>query len=518
MTAHRSDTALGGRRPGARPAGRTGPTPSGSSPRSCWTRWPRARRPAAGRCPRGGPGGRWRGGYAGRWQRTRTRGTRAGAVLPEHGTGAEEALRTLVRAVAEGAADPADPWCAAHLHCPPLAVAAAADLAAAALNPSMDSWDQAPAATALEQEVTRALAALVHPGRAAPDALVTSGGTESNLVALLLARERALGLSEPPCLRVVCGTNAHHSVRRAAWVLGLADPVTVPCRDGRLDPGALPAALAGADGPGPRRRHRGHHRRGAHRPAAPPSPPRHAGTAPSCTSTPRTGAAALQRAARAPARRAGGRRVRHLRPAQAGLAAGRRGPARRPRLPHCWPSLELRADYLNADDDTEAGLPDLLGRSLRTTRRPDVLKIAATPAGPGRTGLGALVEHRVAAARNSRDASTRIRRSRRRPGPIGISTVLFRPPRRRRPAAGAGRRPGGGGPPPPAGRGQGRRRTGRRGRRRRAPAAVAQSHAAAPAAAGADLAGLLDLVAGAAAAAATAPGTRTPHHPPEGTR
>ncbi len=69
----------------------------------------------------------------------------AGAVLPPHGTGPEEALRTVVRAVAEGAADPADPWCAAHLHCPPLAVAAAADLAAAALNPSMDSWDQAPA-------------------------------------------------------------------------------------------------------------------------------------------------------------------------------------------------------------------------------------------------------------------------------------------------------------------------------------------------------------------------------------
>ena len=53
--------------------------------------------------------------------------------------------------------------------------------------------------------------------------------------------------------------------------------------------------------------------------------------------------------------------------------------------------LAHRADYLNADDDTEAGLPDLLGRSLRTTRRPDVLKIAVTlralgRARPRRTG------------------------------------------------------------------------------------------------------------------------------------
>ncbi|KOT82807.1 hypothetical protein ADK48_16790, partial [Streptomyces rimosus subsp. rimosus] len=87
----------------------------------------------------------------------------AGPVLPETGSGAHEALRTLVYGMAEGAADPADPHCAAHLHCPPLALAAAADLAAAVLNPSMDSWDQAPAASALEARTARELAALVYP-------------------------------------------------------------------------------------------------------------------------------------------------------------------------------------------------------------------------------------------------------------------------------------------------------------------------------------------------------------------
>ena len=40
--------------------------------------------------------------------------------------------------------------------------------------------------------------------------------------------------------------------------------------------------------------------------------------------------------------------------------------------------LSLRAEYLNADDDTGAGLPDLLGRSFRTSRRPDAVKIATT--------------------------------------------------------------------------------------------------------------------------------------------
>ncbi|MFB1045915.1 pyridoxal phosphate-dependent decarboxylase family protein, partial [Streptomyces chrestomyceticus] len=61
--------------------------------------------------------------------------------------------------------------------------------------------------------------------------------------------------------------------------------------------------------------------------------------------------------------------------------------------------LTHRAAYLNADDDTEAGLPDLLGRSLRTTRRPDILKMAVTLQALGRTGLADLVDRTLAAAR-----------------------------------------------------------------------------------------------------------------------
>ncbi|OII64573.1 aspartate aminotransferase family protein [Streptomyces sp. CC53] len=439
----------------------------------------------------------------------------AGAVLPPHGTGPEEALRTVVRAVAEGAADPADPWCAAHLHCPPLAVAAAADLAAAALNPSMDSWDQAPAATALEQEVTRALAALVHPGRAAPDALVTSGGTESNLVALLLARERARAAGAPGP-RVVCGTNAHHSVRPATWVLGLADPVTVPCRDGRLDADALPAVLAAADGPTLVVATAGTTDEGLIDPL------------------PAIAAAARRHGAELHVDAAYGGPLlfsERLAPRLDGLADAvsvtfdlhklgwqpvAAGLLTVPDTALLAP-LALRADYLNADDDTEAGLPDLLGRSLRTTRRPDVLKIAATLRALGRSGLGALVEHCVAAAEEFAERVDAHPALRRRPGPIGISTVLFRPVaadtlppdegdalvaevRRRLLATGGavvGRAVAAG--------------TDGRGR------LWLKATLLHPAASGADLAGLLDLVAGTAEAAAAGPAPRTAHHPPEGT-
>ncbi|WP_241777632.1 pyridoxal-dependent decarboxylase, partial [Streptomyces sp. CT34] len=107
---------------------------------------------------------------------------------------------------------------------PPLAVAPAADLAAGALNPSMDSWDQAPAASELETLTSRELAALVYPQATDPDALITTGGTESNQLGILLAREAPHPPHTTGPLRIVCGANAHHSIHRAAWLLGLPEP------------------------------------------------------------------------------------------------------------------------------------------------------------------------------------------------------------------------------------------------------------------------------------------------------
>ncbi|MGW0993781.1 pyridoxal phosphate-dependent decarboxylase family protein [Streptomyces sp. NPDC002520] len=337
-----------------------------------------------------------------------------GDALPDDGD--PDALRTLVHTLAEGAADPADPLCAAHLHCPPLAVATAADLAVSALNPSLDSWDQAPAASALEAEVTRALARLT--GLA--DALVTTGGTESNQLALLLAREAHSGT-----VQLVCGANAHHSLPRAAWLLGLPDPVVVPSPNGTLDPVALDQALAALPGP--------------------LLVAATAGTTDAGLIDPLPEIADLCRAHGArlhiDAAYGGGLLFsdRH-RTKLAGLetahtvtldlhklgwqpvAAGLLAVAR----PHEPAALHQRADYLNADDDTEAGLPDLLDRSLRTTRRPDILKIAVTLKTLGRTGLGALTDQVCARAQEFADLVQD------RPGlelydrPT-ISTVLFRP-------------------------------------------------------------------------------------------
>ncbi|WP_231631264.1 pyridoxal phosphate-dependent decarboxylase family protein, partial [Streptomyces clavuligerus] len=88
--------------------------------------------------------------------------------------------------------------------------------------------------------------------------------------------------------------------------------------------------------------------------------------------------------------------------------------------------LALTADYLNAPDDTGAGLPDLLGRSLRTTRRPDILKVAVTLAALGREGLARLVDDSVNTARSFADRVAAHPRMELWDRPA-LTTVLFRP-------------------------------------------------------------------------------------------
>ncbi|MEU6760435.1 aminotransferase class V-fold PLP-dependent enzyme [Streptomyces sp. NPDC046685] len=342
-----------------------------------------------------------------------------GDVLPAHGTGDHEALRTLVHTLAAGAADPADPLCAAHLHCPPLAVAAAADLAASALNPSLDSWDQAPAASAVEALLTRTLAAEFY-ATPRPDALVTTGGTEANQLALLLARER-----HGPRLTVLHGANAHHSVPRAAWLLGLPPAVAIPTPTGTLDPARLGEALTTTPGPTLVTATAGTTDAGL-------IDPLHR-IADLCD---RYGAdlhidaaygGLLVLSPRHRDKLAGLARAHSIsvdlhklgwQPVAAGLLAV-------PDTALLAP-LAHQADYLNATDDTEAGLPDLLGRSLRTTRRPDALKIATTLRSLGRDGLIRLIDRTCELAHHLAQLLDAHPGFELHAAPT-ISTVLFRP-------------------------------------------------------------------------------------------
>ena len=324
---------------------------------------------------------------------------------------ADRVLSRLTHALAVHAADPSHPHCAAHLHCPPLAVAVAADTVASVLNQSMDSWDQAPAATAMETQVIGELAGLAGYDPATAGGVVTSGGTESNLTALLLARDHALAAPDRDPVRhgvaraaagarprILCGAAAHFSVQRSAALLGLGEDAVVTVdvdAQHRMRPRALREALERA-------------RRDGDIPVAVVAT---AGT------TDLGGIDSLGAIAHitreygvwlhVDAAYGGGllfsRRLRGLlagldrahsvgldlhklgwQPVAAGVLLTRERSLFAP--------LSRAVDYLNPADDEEAGYPSLLGYSMRTTRRADVFKIAVSLRSLGVDGLGRLVD------------------------------------------------------------------------------------------------------------------------------
>jgi L-2,4-diaminobutyrate decarboxylase len=182
-------------------------------------------------------------------------------VLPETGVGLDAAVDEVAADVLAHSVATSDPRCAAHLQCPPLVSGLAAETMLSAANQSLDSFDQAPAATVVEETVVDALCDLFDLP-AGSDGVFTSGGTQSNFQGLLLARDRhchrafgtdvqAVGLPpEADSLRVLCSDVAHFTGKQAAHHLGLGEDavVTVPTDDAwRLDPEALDATLADLD-------------------------------------------------------------------------------------------------------------------------------------------------------------------------------------------------------------------------------------------------------------------------------
>jgi len=150
------------------------------------------------------------------------------------------------------------PACIAHLHCPPLIPALAAEVLISATNQSLDSWDQSPAATVLEQQVVNWLCSLFGY-QAGADGIFTSGGTQSNFMGLLLARDRYAwellnwqvqqqGL--PPAshrFRILCSTVSHFTIRQAAALLGLGEQAVIMVEadaNYRLCPAAVQRQLA----------------------------------------------------------------------------------------------------------------------------------------------------------------------------------------------------------------------------------------------------------------------------------
>ncbi|GAB2446348.1 lysine decarboxylase DesA [Streptomyces incanus] len=133
----------------------------------------------------------------------------------------------------------------AHLNCPVVIPAVLGEAVLSAVNSSLDTWDQSAGGTLIERKLIDWTAARIGLGAAA-DGVFTSGGTQSNLQALLLAREEAK-TRDLATLRVLTSEVSHFSVQKSAKLLGLGPDavVSIPVdHDKRMQTVALARELA----------------------------------------------------------------------------------------------------------------------------------------------------------------------------------------------------------------------------------------------------------------------------------
>lgn len=116
----------------------------------------------------------------------------------------------------------------AHLNCPVVIPAVLGEAVLSAVNSSLDTWDQSAGGTLIERKLIDWTTARIGLGPAA-DGVFTSGGSQSNLQALLLAREEAKA-TDLGALRVFASEVSHFSVQKSAKLLGLGPDavVTIP--------------------------------------------------------------------------------------------------------------------------------------------------------------------------------------------------------------------------------------------------------------------------------------------------
>ena len=154
------------------------------------------------------------------------------SVLPEvapaaQGLGVPQLLEDLQQ-VMDGSFQPSHPGALAHLDPPPVTASIAADLICAGLNNNLLAEELSPSLSRLERQ----LCAWFSERLGLPDTaggVAASGGTLSNLNALVVARQRA-GLHHNPSAVVLASADAHVSLAKAVRVMGLQDDAlqTIP--------------------------------------------------------------------------------------------------------------------------------------------------------------------------------------------------------------------------------------------------------------------------------------------------
>lgn len=185
------------------------------------------------------------------WQPPVAESLRWQAPLPRQGVlNTDELLSRIRDHVLSSSLQVHHPRNLGHQVAPPLPVAALCDLVAALTNQAMAVYETGPSATMLERQVLRWLSQLV--GWHDAEGVLTSGGAQANLTALLAARQRMAGwdiwksgIGPDARLRILASEHAHYSVSRAAGIMGLGTDAVIPIATdhfGRMDLQALTVA------------------------------------------------------------------------------------------------------------------------------------------------------------------------------------------------------------------------------------------------------------------------------------
>ncbi|WP_306409601.1 pyridoxal phosphate-dependent decarboxylase family protein [Ectorhizobium quercum] len=349
-------------------------------------------------------------------------------VCPERGTGVFAALEEIGIPAVRHALDVGNPATMAHLHCPVAVPALAAEVLISATNQSLDSWDQSPFATLVEERVLAWLTAFCGLSAEAGGSF-TSGGSQSNMTALYLAAERHGAVARSRGV-IFASEQAHFSIRKSASILGFAgDAVIAVATDdeGRMSAAALRTAIENATGHG----------------RAPVAVVATAGTTDLGAIDPLADIADLAAShglwlhvdaaygggllfSRHRHRLAGMERADSIaldfhkmlfQPISCGVLLLGDGANFSP--------LATKADYLNPEVSIFGDVPNLVESSVQTTRRSDALKVLMTLRSIGCEGLDALVCKTLDNATSAAEA-IRARAYLHLAQQPSLSTVLFR--------------------------------------------------------------------------------------------
>ena len=168
--------------------------------------------------------------------------------LPEQGKGFDKVLEETEKVIMPHLLRTWSTKYMPHLHSPALTETICSELIISCFNDSMDSWDQGPAATELEESMVRGLCNLYGFTNKDADGNFTSGGSQSNISALIAARDwyctkrfgwdvKMNGLPpEYKKLRIYTSEISHFSMDKASHILGMGYaavrkiPVDSKCR------------------------------------------------------------------------------------------------------------------------------------------------------------------------------------------------------------------------------------------------------------------------------------------------